>query len=319
MEKPIISVIITVYNRESFVEKCIKSILDQNEVSMEVILVDDGSTDRSAEICKSFASLYDNVKLIQQKNAGLSVARNTGLDNARGDYICFLDDDDVMTSGSIKVMIDAMEENDVDIVIGNSERYNEDGSFLCSSNMPDNVKNRVITVDEYWTASFDRKGYFIFVVNWAKLYKRELWEGLRFPPEFRKAEDEVVLADILERCKSIYVTEYVVHRQTMTECSITRASFSLNTLCAPESKLITTEKLIRLEKYQFAVKKWGIACGEIVDYTKRAIIQDVFDEVKRLYDISVVQGKELFKHFDMNKKIKFMVYRIIYPCIRYLP
>ncbi|WP_051671467.1 glycosyltransferase family 2 protein [Oribacterium sp. P6A1] len=172
MIKPTISVIITVYNREIFIEKCVKSILDQTEVSTEIILIDDGSTDHSKEICESFAALHENVRVIRQKNAGLSVARNTGLDNAIGDYICFLDDDDVMTPGSLKVLLEAMRKNDVDMVVVDFEKCKEDGSFLCSSHMPDNVKNRVITVDEYWTASFDKRGYFIFIVSWAKLYKK---------------------------------------------------------------------------------------------------------------------------------------------------
>ena len=317
MKSAKISVIITVYNRENFIKNCINSILSQTDVTTEVLLIDDGSTDSSLEICRDFEASYDNVKVIHQENAGLAVARNTGLDNAVGNYICFLDDDDIMTPGSLKVMLEAMNKYDVDFVAGNFERYKEDGSFLSCSNMPDNVKNRVITVDEYWTASFDRKGYFIFIVNWAKLYKKEVWEGLRYPAEFRKAEDEAVLADILAKCKRIYVTDYIVHKQTITESSITRSAFGLRHLRTPEARLITVAKLISQRKYLFAVKKWGIACGEIVVCTKKANTRDIVDEAKRLYDISVVHGKELYKYFDMNKKIKFIAYRIIYPWLKY--
>ncbi|WP_036608552.1 hypothetical protein [Oribacterium sp. P6A1] len=104
----------------------------------------------------------------------------------------------------------------------------------------------------------------------------------------------------------------------MTGNSLTRSKLSLNTLRSPESKLITAEKLIRQNKYQFAVKKWGIACGEIAKYTKRAKTLDILGEAKRLYDISVAQGRKLYKYFDINKKLKFIAFRIIYPWLKYL-
>ncbi len=319
MSKPDISVIITVYNRMSFIDNCIMSVLDLTDVNCEVILIDDGSTDRSLEICRSYEARYCNVKVISLKNSGISVARNAGLDSARGDYICFLDDDDVMTPGGLKVMLEAMKNYDVDIVVGNYEKVNEDGSFSGGSNMPEYVKNKVLNPDEYWAASFDPNRTWVFTVNWAKLYKKEIWEGLRFPPEFRKSEDEYVLADILEKTNKVFVADYIVVKQTITKNSISRAPFCLNTLRSPETKLVTTSKLINQKKYQFAIIKWSYACGEIMSYTKRAKTTEISTELKRLYDISVVQGKKLFKYFNPEKKVKFIAYRFMYPCFKYLP
>ena len=319
-EDRLISVIITVYNRENFIGKAIGSILDQTDVETEIIIIDDGSTDNSLAICNEYASKADNIRVIHQENGGLEKARNTGLDNAHGKYIVFLDDDDVMTPGSLKVMFDAAEANDVDFVTGNFERVSESGEKHSDSYMPENVKNRVITVDEYWEASFDRNGYFIFIVNWAKLYKRTLWEGLRFPENLRKAQDEYIMADLLGRCERIYVTDYIVHRQTMSENSITRSKFTLNTLRAPETKLITSEKLIEQGKYTFAVKKWGIACGEVLVATQKSTDPEIKAEVKRLYKWSCDIGKRLFKYMDAKKKIKSLgykyglwAYRLIHP------
>ena len=312
----LISVIVTVYNRENFIQKCIDSVLSQTELPIELLLIDDGSTDKSYEICKTYANKYDNVKLFHQENGGISKARNMGLDNASGRYIAFLDDDDVMTPGSFKVLADAMAKHDVDIAVGNFERVNEDGSLYSESYMPDNVKNRVISADEYWNAIFDKKGQLIFVVNWAKLYKREIWDNLRFPVEFRKSEDRFVLADILEKCNHIYVSDYIVHKQTMSQNSITRSSFSLNTLRAPETKLVTAEKLIKSNKYKYAVNEWGIACGEILIYTKHVFNAETSAEIQRLYDWSCQLGKKLFKHMDIKKKIKFIGYQVYYPLLK---
>ncbi len=308
-----VSIIVTVYNRERFLSNCIDSILAQEGVPFELLLIDDGSTDKSLDICRSYEKRYSNVRVFQQENAGISRARNVGLDNARGKYICFHDDDDVMVPGGLKVLYDAMLANEVDIAMGDFERVDEDGNHLSYSNMPEFVKNRVITADEYWKASLDKKGYFIFIVNWAKLYKREIWEHLRFPDEFRKAEDECVMTDILGMCKSIYVTDKIIHRQTITKNSITRGGFSITTLRTPESKLITTEKLIGQAKYEYAVKKWGIACGEIARYSQKANTDEIKNEVKRLFDWSCKLGKELKKYMGLEKKIKFLGYRAIYP------
>ncbi len=317
MKNETISIIVTVYNREAFIEQCIKSVLSQDDVSIELILVDDDSTDGSLKICQSYEAQHKNVKLIHHRNSGISKSRNEGLDNATGDYIVFLDDDDVMTPGSLRTMLDAMHSYDVDMVVGNYVKVDEKGVFKSESQMPEYVKNKVITSDEYWEASFAKQGYLCFIVNWAKLYKRKIWYNLRFPEEYRKSEDEYLMVDILERCNRIYVTDSIVYKQTLTTNSITRAPLSLRTLRAPESKLVTVSKLLSRKKYDYAVKKWGIACGEIASYTKSTSDQVLLDELSRLYDISVAQGKQLFKHFDHKKKIKFIAYRFIYPLLRF--
>lgn len=313
-----ISVIVPVYNRENFIDNCINSVLHQDGVAVELILIDDGSKDRSLEICRTYEEKYDNVKVIHQDNAGISHARNIGLDNATGDYICFLDDDDIMTPCGLKSMLEAMKKYDVDFVAGNFERVGENGEFHSPSNMPEFVKNRAITTDEYWEASFDKEGHFVFIVNWAKLYKKKIWEKLRFKDDLRKAEDEYVMADILQQCRMIYVTDFIVYKQTMTRDSITRGKFSLVTLKAPETKLVTTSKLFEICKYKYAVKKWGIACGEIIAYKKLAKSKETKAEIIRLYDYSCELGKKLFRYMDISKKIKYLGYRLIAPYIRYL-
>ncbi len=316
--KDMISIIIPVYNREAFLNKCLDSILSQEGVNFEVLLIDDGSTDSSLSICKSYEAAYNNIRIFHQENAGLSKTRNVGLDNAKGEYICFQDDDDVMTPGGLKAMYDAMKTYDPDIVVGNFERVDEKGEFLSRSYMPDFVKNRVISVDDYWKASFDKKGYFIFIVNWAKLYKRRIWENLRFPDDLRKAEDEYVLADILGKCKSIYVTDYIVHRQTITQNSITRSKFGILTLKSPETKLVTTSKLIKNGQYEYAIKKWRIACGEICEFSKKANTEEIKNESKRLFQQSCELGKTLYKYMSISVKIKFGAYRLITPFLRCL-
>ena len=94
MDKKLISVIIPVYNVEKYLRRCVESVLNQTYVNLEIILVDDGSLDKSKSICDEFAQKYERVKVIHKKNGGLSSARNAGIELATGEYIGFVDSDD---------------------------------------------------------------------------------------------------------------------------------------------------------------------------------------------------------------------------------
>lgn len=113
--QPLISIIIPIYNVEKYLEQCLNSVLMDNYVdNMEVICVNDGSTDNSLGICDLFAERYSNIKVISQPNAGLSAARNTGLKNATGEYVYFLDSDDYLYPGIIQKLIEYISQNNVD-------------------------------------------------------------------------------------------------------------------------------------------------------------------------------------------------------------
>lgn len=117
--KMLLSVVVPVYNVEEYLTKCMESILKQTYKDFEVILVNDGSTDSSAEICNSFAVKDKRIKVIHKENGGLSSARNTGIQNAKGKYIAFIDSDDYITKDSFEVLINEAIEYDLDIVCGN--------------------------------------------------------------------------------------------------------------------------------------------------------------------------------------------------------
>ena len=111
----LLSVIVPIYNVQKYLKMCIESILPQIKNKAEMILVDDGSTDRCSEICDFYAARYDYIKVIHQKNAGLSAARNAGLDISSGKYIMFVDSDDFIIKNSVEKIIRELEHIDVDI------------------------------------------------------------------------------------------------------------------------------------------------------------------------------------------------------------
>ena len=135
---PIISVIIPVYNVELYLEQCLNSVLVDNNVDkIEVVCVNDGSTDNSLSLCEMFAKRYNNVKVISQPNAGLSAARNTGLLHASGQYVCFLDSDDYLLPNALKIIKEQIKNNsDVDVMCCNTLAngvelaFPEDFSFI---------------------------------------------------------------------------------------------------------------------------------------------------------------------------------------------
>jgi len=124
-----ISVIVPVYNVEKYLEECIESIINQTYKNLEIILVDDGSTDISVSICKKYEKLDNRIKVIQKINGGLSSSRNVGLDNATGEYIMFSDSDDFYTLDACEVMLNEIEKQNADYVIGNYQNCYEDSTL----------------------------------------------------------------------------------------------------------------------------------------------------------------------------------------------
>ena len=110
MKQPLISIIVPVYNVEPYINKCVDSILSQTYKNLEVILVDDGSPDNCPKICDNYASIDNRIKVIHQKNAGLSVARNNALDICTGEYVAFVDSDDWIENNLIEIAIGKMQE-----------------------------------------------------------------------------------------------------------------------------------------------------------------------------------------------------------------
>lgn len=124
----LISVIIPVYNVEEYLRECVDSVLKQTYKNLEIILVDDGSTDSSGKICDEYAEKDSRITVIHKKNEGPSKTRNTGLENANGKYIYFLDSDDYITEDAIETLVLTAESNQADLVFFDAFSFSDDGS-----------------------------------------------------------------------------------------------------------------------------------------------------------------------------------------------
>ena len=117
-----VSIIVPVYNAEAYLERCIDSILSQSCPDIEVLLIDDGSTDSSFKICQRFAERDERVLIHRQENGGEGSARNTGMELARGKFLMFADNDDVLPPDAVSILLDAMERTDADLAVGEYTR-----------------------------------------------------------------------------------------------------------------------------------------------------------------------------------------------------
>ena len=124
-----LSIIVPIYNVQDYLRECLDSILEQDLNSFEIILVNDGSTDDSGDIARSYAAKYSCFKLIEQENQGLSVARNVGLQKARGDYVLFLDSDDYLLNSGVSKLLKKIDENQLDLIVGNYKQISDDGEL----------------------------------------------------------------------------------------------------------------------------------------------------------------------------------------------
>lgn len=210
--KNLISVIVPVYNVEKYLKQCVESILNQTYKNIEIILVDDGSTDKSGIICNYLRDEHsDKIKVIHKKNAGLGMARNSGLNIAKGEFITFIDSDDWILSNELEDLYSSMLENDVDYCKGGFQKVSNEGDVLYQNiektqyfgrnKVRSNLLPRLI-------GSAPNKHDSINMSVWGTLFKNNIIKEnkISFPSE-RKLISEDIVFDIeyLQYAKSAYV------------------------------------------------------------------------------------------------------------------
>ena len=179
METELISVIVPVYNVERYLRRCVDSILHQTYQDLEILLVDDGSTDASGAICDEYAAQEERVTAVHQKNGGLSAARNAGLERAQGTYLCFVDSDDFLNSRMLETLCrDLQEQAPAELAV----------PVQCMTGR-EAIRSTLVS---------DELGDFA----WNKLYKRELFRDIRYPLG-RMMEDQGTTYRIFQQCSKV--------------------------------------------------------------------------------------------------------------------
>ena len=306
-EKDLISIIVPVYNVEKYLDRCIDSIINQTYKNIEIILVDDGSTDQSSIICDKYSKLDKRIKTIHKKNGGLSSARNTGLDIAKGNLLGFVDGDDYIDSNMIEELYKNIIKTKADIVICNFVRFDEEKETF------NKYSKKKFIVEEKDKYNYLFNEYRIpTVVQWNKLFKKEVFKDI----EYKKGkinEDEFTVCSELNNAKRIsYYLEpfyhyyqrnnsimgsYNINRfETIFEAYDSQINFFKNK--SMDNEIINT-KLVRFEAityFLYMANKSNMTKKPLKKYIKKtkSIAKDVLIKYR--------------SNFSLKKQLRFFVY-----------
>lgn len=220
-----VSVIIPIYNVEDYLEECIESVLSQTYNNYEIILVNDGSTDNSLEIAKKYYDKYSNIYLINQSNKGLSEARNVGAKNSKGEYLYFLDSDDIIYEDLLEVCINAFKNRDLDIVHFGYERL-KDGEIIRKSFIESSEK--ILSGKEFFKYSIEkRKGKNAYV--WSYIYRKEFWidNGLSFTKDIVFEDAEIFVRILMNNPKIMLLPRHLYVYRVREGSIISKSSRSI--------------------------------------------------------------------------------------------
>jgi glycosyltransferase involved in cell wall biosynthesis len=240
----LISVIVPIYNAEKYLRRCIDSILEQTYSNLEVLLIDDGATDKSGEICDLYKQLDDRVAVIHKPNGGLSSARNVGLEKASGEYIAFVDSDDWIVSDIYQYCIDIIHSTNCDVVdfrcvFTNGQPTTCDPNLHYSTVL---VEGKEILRDYLVRGQTDQSPFSVC----RKLYKRPLFNTIRFPVG-KISEDLATNYKVLMGCMRLVHTDKIGYYYFQNGASITRnglkkRDFDLLDACKELQALIANEE-----------------------------------------------------------------------------
>ena len=278
----VISVIVPVYNVEQYLDKCINSILNQTYKNIEVILVDDGSPDNCGKVCDEYSKMDSRIKVIHKENGGLSDARNVGIDNANGKYICFVDSDDYIENRYIELLYRAIKENNVDIAQCGINKISNDEIFIENIGYKKNeVKSSKKMLEDLYTTNWEN------IVVWNKMYLKELFDNIRFP-KGKIHEDEYTTYKILYKTKEIVILNKCLYNYRQNSQSITGKQFNikrLNCLEALNERLSFFDRNNEDKLYELTLKAYLVMLRGCYINVKKYIknSQDIQKKIKKEY------------------------------------
>lgn len=219
-----ISVIVPVYNVEAYLSQCLDSVLAQTYQDLEILLIDDGSTDRSGSICDEYQEKDERIRVFHTYNHGLSAARNIGLDYASGEYILLLDSDDWIDRKTVQVLVEYAEKHDADVV--SCAYYYE---WKNSRNMEEKIDHLIILKGNQIMWAHIQEPYLGYVA-WNKLYRTRLFSGTRYPAG-RNHEDVLTTHKLLASAEKVVCIPDALFHYRMRADTISRV-YSMDSMIA---------------------------------------------------------------------------------------
>lgn len=217
-----VTIIVPVYNVEQYIEKCVESILRQNYKNIEIILVDDGSTDLSGDICDAYGKKDTRVKVIHKSNGGLSSARNTGLKIASGEYISYVDSDDYVEESFIRELLSLCVDNNRAFSCISFREFSEECENVTRKNVQPIVYNEEEFIKKIVSADSTNK---ITYCVWSKLFRKDIIEGLIFP-EGKTYEDILYTTKAVVNAGGCVFKDIALYNYRIREGSISKSKYA---------------------------------------------------------------------------------------------
>ncbi len=305
----LVSVIVPVYNVEQYLEKCIDSIINQTYKNLEIILIDDGSTDSSGKICDSYAVRDRRINVIHQKNGGLAMVRNIGISAATGEFIMFVDSDDYIDIETVQFLYEQSKKYCADISICGF-KYADTKSSVWDGE-PVTINEGIVSKRDFWEHFYSDTRIF-YVTLWAKLFRRSVWNGVSLPVG-KLHEDEFAVYHLIENANTIAVSKKPLYYYVQSDSSIIRAKFTVRNLNAAEAMLLRCGLFTEKQEFDLAEKSLTMAMYNItrgLELLKEPSKSDkeYIRELKK--DFRMRYKKLLFKRTALLPKIKCGIFAL---------
>lgn len=308
-----VSVIVPVYNAEQFIESCVASIVGQSYRNLEIILINDGSIDSSYNICKKLALLDNRIQVINQENKGVGITRQIGIDCSSGDFILFVDNDDVIDKEMVKDMVEQCVSNDADIAVCQIKRYENSKHYKILDSISD-ISSPIMTGKEYVKLIYKNE---MTVVILNKLFSKRLFKNNKFNDYKKGGEDvDIIVRLFLDVDKIVYINKPYYHyfRREDSVSAVNKQGFDIGQ--ASNICKILENNIELLRKYECDNKTINYAYNNylryLIDIYEKLIMLNASDQeianniLRKIKDI----GNNILiidKYFNKSKKKKLML------------
>lgn len=290
-----VSIIVPIYNCEKYLHKCIDSLLAQTLPNIEIILIDDGSTDNSGNICENYANNHKNIKVFHQQNSGPAKARNIGLENANGEYIGFVDSDDYISPDMYETLYNLAIKNNIDVVTGDyytvtDNQKSHSGKF----NIP---SNRVINSDEISKILMNANESRILWFAVKGIYRLEIIKNNSIVfPKMKLGEETIFILEFLLSASSMYYIDKPFYFYEQTPDSLTRTKYK-------ENLLPQLEKLYFAKKEIYHKHNFNSYSADLDSYTMKHTIPMLLSN-EMAHKCKLSEKIKIYKKMRHSKMIK---------------